>query len=322
MNSDIFLFFEVMVFNTIELILLLLQFVVIYHTFFILKYWDFNKTSDYQYSLEKRSYLIGLIIYFTIIIKIVIYPYFIFTLDSLSTIIPGAMCAAGIISANDFGEPLFILKSAIVLLGSIWLAINKLDIRSKRFLYIKKKLYFYLFIFILFILEFYLDIVFFLNLTTRDLVNCCSVIFSQDSDTLPFNISTITLLVLFYITYFSLLYTNIKNYHIASLLFGLLFTYISYYSVIYFFGTYIYQLPTHHCPFCMMQSDYYFIGYFIFLSLFLGLFFSIVNGVMKLIKIDKYFAKSSFHGNIFLSIFTFICTSYVIIYYLKNGVFL
>jgi len=321
LSSDIFLFFEVMVFNTIELILLVLQFVVIYHTFFILKYWDFNKTSDYQYTLEKKSYLISLIIYFSIIVKIIIYPYFIFTLDTLSTIIPGAMCAAGVISANEYGEILFVLKSSIVLFGFIWLAINKLDIRSKRFLYIKKRLYFYIVIFLLFIIEFFLDISFFLNLTTRDLVSCCSVIFSQDSGTLPFGISTTVLLSLFYISFTILFISNIKKYKYLSFIFSFIFLYLSYYSVIYFFAPYIYQLPTHHCPFCMMQSDYYFIGYFIFFSLFLGIFFSVVNGAMKLLKIDRYFNNSNLYSNIFLSIFTFICTSYVVVYFIKNGVF-
>jgi len=322
LSSDIFLFFEVMVFNSIELILLLLQFVVIYHTYFILKYWDFNKIDNYQYTLEKKSYLIGLIIYFSIITKIIIYPYFIFTLDKLSTIIPGAMCATGVISANNFGHPLFILKSSIVLFGSIWLAINKLDIRSKKFLYIKKKLYFYIFIFILFILEFYLDISFFLNLTTKDLVTCCSVIFSQDNQTLPFGISTTTLLILFYISFTLLFISNIKKNIYISFILSFVFLYLSYYSVIYFFGTYIYQLPTHHCPFCMMQSDYYFIGYFIFLSLFLTVFFGILNGTIKLLKIDKHVSNSNLYSNIFLSIFTLICTSYVVVYYIKNGVFL
>jgi hypothetical protein len=38
--------------------------------------------------------------------------------------------------------------------------------------------------------------------------------------------------------------------------------------VISFISLYFYQLPTHHCPFCLLQKEYYYIGYPLYLSLF------------------------------------------------------
>jgi hypothetical protein len=100
-----------------------------------------------------------------------------------------------------------------------------------------------------------------------------------------------------------------------------MFLYIGYYAVTYFFSTYIYQLPTHQCPFCMLQKEYFFIGYFIWGSLFLGTFFGISSYILK-ISINKDLFYTYKYSLIFNSIFIFLCSFYVIGYYLLNGVFL
>ena len=82
-----------------------------------------------------------------------------------------------------------------------------------------------------------------------------------------------------------------------------------------FFGTYIYELPSHHCPFCYLQDDYYFIGYFLYATLFLGTF----NGLVVIFKNEmKYYNLSMFFNSLYLIIVSF----YVVFYYLRNGVFL
>jgi len=39
-------------------------------------------------------------------------------------------------------------------------------------------------------------------------------------------------------------------------------------SVVSFISLYIYELPTHHCPFCIIMEDYHYIGYLLYLLLF------------------------------------------------------
>lgn len=41
-------------------------------------------------------------------------------------------------------------------------------------------------------------------------------------------------------------------------------------SVISFISIHYYELPTHHCPFCLLQKEYHYIGYPLYLSLFAG----------------------------------------------------
>ncbi len=322
MSTDILLSSNVIVFLFMESILLFLQFIAFFFVLKILKSWDFKSTSSLQYSLEKQSYLVTLLIYFTIIIKLFLLPYFAYTVDTLSNIVPGAMCGAGVISSNDYGEPLLILKTFILFFSSLWLIVNKADIAQKNFPYLKKKLYYFLFIFILFIIEYYLDIQYLINISTESIVTCCSAIYSSVSkNPLPFHLNLQALLIVFYGLFITIILANKKQYYIFTAILNILFLYISYYSILYFFGTYIYELPTHHCPFCMLQQDYYYIGYSIFLSLFLGTFYGMVNAGLKLLTkniISKYYLLSSIWNTIFVSI----CTLYVLVYYLKNGVFL
>ena len=41
-------------------------------------------------------------------------------------------------------------------------------------------------------------------------------------------------------------------------------------SILSFISVYIYQLPTHHCPFCLLQQEYGYVGYPLYISLFVG----------------------------------------------------
>lgn len=323
MISDIFTSNEVIVFLLAETVIYLLQITALYNVVIILKNWDFKKVDETQYLMEKRSYLVTLLILFSFFVKILIYPFFIYILDILSNIIPGAMCAAGVLTANDYGEGLFLLKSIIILLGASWLVINRLDISTKNFEFFKRKIYLYILIFVFFTVEIVMEILYLSNLSTRSLVTCCSILYDTNAgDALPFGMDTKALLIVFYSLFTILVIANIKRSLWISGVSSILFLIISYYAVIYFFGTYIYELPTHHCPFCMLQKDYNYIGYFLYLFLFAGFFFSFINMFLRILKIDKVLDRYYNFGNIFIVLFTFVSTAYVLGYYIRNGVFL
>jgi hypothetical protein len=41
-------------------------------------------------------------------------------------------------------------------------------------------------------------------------------------------------------------------------------------SLISFIALYFYELPTHHCPFCILQKEYHYVGYLMYGSLLTG----------------------------------------------------
>ena len=112
--NNILLSNEIIIFLFIQIILFILLSLSFYFSILIIKNWDYDKTTNIQYKLEKTSYLVILIISFTLIVKIFLFPYFAYSLDNLSNLVPGAMCAAGIVGANEFGQINLTLKILIL----------------------------------------------------------------------------------------------------------------------------------------------------------------------------------------------------------------
>jgi len=284
MNS-ILLSNEVIIFLFAQAILLLLLIFAFFNSISILKNWDYKKTTSLQYKLEKRSYLVILIISFTMIAKLFLMPYFAYSIDTLSNIVPGAMCAAGIISANEYGQTLLSLKVIILFFIGIWLIINSLDLKEKIYPYTRSKFWLFVFIFSLILIETFLDVIYLINISVAEPVSCCSTIFGINStgSKIPFNLNITMLLIIFYLLYILSIVINIQKNALLNLFVNSLFLYISYYAVTYFFSTYIYELPTHQCPFCMLQHHYHYVGYIIWTSLFLGVFFAIASYALQLL---------------------------------------
>jgi len=271
--SNIFLSPEVLTLLFITFSLAIILTFAALKTLQLLKKYKPNAVSEEQYRLEKSSYLITTIIQISLFINIFLFILFIHALNTLSDIIPGAMCAAGVISSNGFGNPLIVLKVTIILCSLLWLRINKEDFMTKGHPYFKRKYLFFLLIFVLFLTDTLLELSFFSHLSTIEPVMCCSRIYQQSST--DFSLSNSTLITLFYLFYLLLLFVLTLRKRILSAAFSLLFLYVAYLSISYFFSTYIYELPTHKCPYCILSYDYDYIGYFIYASLILASYYTL-----------------------------------------------
>ena len=284
----------------------------------IYKSWDINSNTTLQYTLEKRSFLASTIIKFIFIIKIPLFLFFIFTLDKISNVLTGAMCGAGVLDATDVGNYLIIFKILNIYIFAFWLLLNKSDLQNKLQPYTKVKFGLFLLAYLLLIIEIYLEVDMIFSFEIDKLVSCCGSLYSSSSDSFVsnlFSVSNSILVSAFYANFLILLiFYFLKNNYLFALA-NTLFVISSIFSLIMFFGTYIYELPSHHCPFCYLQDDYYFIGYFLYATLFLGTF----NGLVVIFKNEiKYYNLSMLFNSLYFIIVSF----YVVFYYLRNGVFL
>ena len=321
--NEILLSSEVIVYLLSETILYLLLFIAFISTLGLLKRWNFDLFTTEQFALENRSYLIMTIIFFAMLLKVVLLPYFVYTIDNLSNLIPGAMCGAGVIKANEYGNPLLSLKIIILFLSALWLSMNSIDLKEKNYPYLKLKSWFFVLIFFMLSAEYLLDILYFTHIETTNPVSCCSVIFGQTGGVngLPFGLDIPKLLILFYLLFALLILTTVSELAVMSIVTSILFGVIAYYSVVYFFGTYIYELPTHLCPFCMLQDHYFYVGYLLWGLLLLGVFLSIDAAIMQ--SFFRQPAKKLKRISLLLlSVFVLLCSAYVGVYYFKNGVLL
>ncbi len=314
---------EVIVYLLSEGVLLVLLLVALAVTLKVLSKWDFEQFTPSQFALERQAYLVSTIAFLVFVMKFVLLVYFIFSIDALAVLVPGAMCAAGVITANAYGSYLLILKLVILSLLTLWLYIHFYDMHTRNHQWFKEKSWLFSVICLLILIEFGLDLAYFSHIDTHQPVSCCSALFGQleGANPLPFGLNTPLLLILFYLLY-SLVILSIKTGQtLLYIVSNILFVYIAYYAVVYFFGTYVYELPTHKCPFCMFQREYYFIGYVLWGTLFLGSFIGISNAITTL-WLGQSHRPSQKIVMYLLSVFVFLCTAYVAVYYFKNGVFL
>ncbi|HUH42751.1 MAG TPA: hypothetical protein VLZ29_06525 [Sulfurimonas sp.] len=306
----------ILILNIIFAIFAVVAFVLSFRIF--LK-WDANSTSTTQYKLEKESFLAATIIKYIFAIKVPLFIFFIFTLDKISNVITGAMCAAGVVDATQSGMYLIVLKIINIYLFAYWLRIHTIDVSDKNQPYTKYKFGLFIVLFFLLMLELGLDFMMFKDIEIDKMVSCCGSIYSSSSTSALstlFKIDNSLLLMVFYTNYLLIvLFFFLKKRYIFSAL-NVLFIPVSLISLILFFGTYIYELPSHHCPFCFLQSDYYYVGYFLYFFLFMGTFYGLVVSFVKQ-------SKSSYNISLlFNSLYVILLTLFVLNYYLKNGVFL
>ncbi len=321
--NEILLNNQVIVYLLSESILLGLLLIAFVITLGILINWDFGSYSEQQFRLERRAYLVMTILLFVFTVKFLLLVYFVYAIDSLSLLVPGAMCAAGVISANDYGMILLFLKLVILFFLLLWMTLNRYDLQAKNYPLFRIKSWLFVAIFLLIAMETAVDFAYFTHIDTLEPVNCCSTLYGQleGANPLPFGLDTVKLLVLFYLLYVVVIGAALSTQRILFVAALLLFVYIAYYSVIYFFGTYIYELPTHNCPFCMLQKEYYYVGYIIWGTLFGGIFLGLVSSVMEIaLKVDRRSERQV--ALVLLSLFVLLSTGYVIFYYLRNGVLL
>jgi len=285
--------------------------------------WNIDSTSAEQYSLEKQSYLSATIIKYIFAIKLPLFLFFVFTLDKISTLLTGAMCGAGVVDATDYGAYLLMLKLLNLYLFGFWLTIHYLDIKSPDLPYTRVKFEFFIVAFLFLLVEIVLEGVMFGSIDIDKMVSCCGTLYSSSSNSAMagiFSIDREVLLTLFYGNFvlMALFYWMRWGYLYAVA--NLSFVIVALMSLIEFFGTYIYELPTHHCPFCFLQSDYYYVGYLLYSLLFLGSFYGMRVGVVKML--DQEGGREFKLSILFNLLYVVLVSSYVLIYFLKNGVWL
>ena len=289
----------------------------------LLFWWDFDSYEKEQYKRERIAWLITTAVVALSLIKVILLPYFVFTIDYLSRVVPGAMCGAGVISFNDYGVKLLYLKIAIVFVLMLWLVLNYEDLKDGKYPLFKLKISLFMILSALLSLEIFWDFKFFLAIDIHKVINCCSTLYGllEGMNPLPYGLNQTTLLILFFILFALIITSWLGEVDILLFISLLLFFQIAYYTELYIFGTYIYQQPNHNCPFCMLQREYHYIGYLVWGSLFGGVFAGVLGLISKhLLKREN---KKLFKLMVLmLSIFVLMGVSYIALYYLQNGTLL
>jgi hypothetical protein len=254
----------------------------------ILSKWDIHSGSDTQLNLERRTYLVSTIMAYALAFQLFSFFLFIYTADHLHTFFTGAMCAAGSLNANKWGYPVVLLKVANFLLAGLWLIVNYADNRGYDYPLIKAKYTLLLWITPLILVEAVIQGLYFGGLKPEVITSCCGTQFTAETTSIASEVIALPLTAM-EIAFFGgmvgtlglgiFFYRTGKGGYFlggASLLTFL----ISVAALISFISIYIYELPTHHCPFCILQQEYHYLGYPLYLTLLGGALTGLGAGVL------------------------------------------
>jgi hypothetical protein len=244
----------------------------------IIREWDIRSGSEQQLEMERRTYLVSTVMSYAMGFQLLSLFLFIYTADSLSPLFVGAMCAAGSLKVNGFGYPTLIMKIVGCLLAGVWLIINAADNQALDYPLIRIKYWLLLFITPFIIVETTLQAIYLLSLKPNIITSCCAVLFNADSGTIMSDLlalpHALSLAIFFTSAPIAIglgLYVYLKEkgaipFAIATFCHFV----ISIVALISFISIYIYELPTHHCPFCLLHQEYGYVGYVMYAAILIG----------------------------------------------------
>ena len=244
----------------------------------VLRGWDLTSGSERQLALERRTYLVTTLLGYTLAFELASLFLFVFTTDALAPQFTGAMCAAGSLRASPYGYPVLFLKIVNAVLAGLWLVLNHADSQGYDYPLIRVKSAALLLLAPPVLLEAALQAAYFGGLRPEVITSCCGSLFGEGGRGLGSDLASlpprqagaalagVLLLALaaalrFRLTGRGALATGLLA--LAALPVGLA-------GVVSVISPYVYELPTHHCPFCLLQREYGYLGYPLYAALLLG----------------------------------------------------
>jgi hypothetical protein len=273
----------------------LMSMLVVYASWYgfrIVRKWDLASGSSAQLELERRTYLISTILAYVFGFQLFSLFLYVYTADSLCTLFTGAMCAAGTLNVNGYGYPVLIFKLVNFLLAGFWLIVNYADNRGYDYPLIRFKYFFLIGLAPLLIEETVLQTRYFLGLHANIITSCCGTLFSTTGPSVASDLSSFPASVMktaFAVNMFAVISTGIfytwkgKGSSLLAALSAAALL-VSLTSVLSFIGPYVYELPTHHCPFCLLQKEYTYVGYPIYFALLSGTVTGMGTGLLALFR--------------------------------------
>ncbi len=259
-----------------------------WHAVRILKHWNLGSGSELQLALERRTYLVSTVMSYACAFQLVSLFLFVYTADELTPLFVGAMCAAGTLAVNPYGYPALLLKLTSAVLAGTWLVVNHIDTRGRDYPLIRPKYVGLLAIAPVMLAETVVQTAYFGGLRADVITSCCGSLFSAGNSGIAGELAGLPagpMRVAFYGAVAALLLAVAWFLRFGSggaLVAGcsVAVFVVSLAAIVSFISLYIYELPTHHCPFCILQKEYHFIGYPMYALLLTGVIAGLGVGLL------------------------------------------
>jgi hypothetical protein len=303
----------------------------------VLRYWAPDSDSNRQIRLESEIWLSSTLVAYALGVQIITLVLFVLAADSFCEVIVGAMCATGALLANAYGMPALLVKITGVFLYGIWIVLHQLDIRSERYPLVRVKYFYLLALTPLLFADIALQTLYIAGLKPDIITSCCAVVFGENAgsgNVLFGGISQPMTLMLFYGGALALIADGFVLYRRwgrgAGYLFGVMwaaFFLLALYAIITVFSSYVYAMPYHNCPFCLLKPEYNYIGFPIYVPLFAAVFAGCSSALVEPVKrtgdlqsfTAAYQRKAIIISIVFLLLFLAVSSWHMLVYRIAGG---
>ena len=244
--------------------------------FRVLRHWDFSRSDARQIALERQTALAGAGVALAMGLQALSVPVFVFNAERMSVLFTGAMCATGTLSVNDYGFPTLLLKLLGFFLAIGWLALDQADRLGRDYPLTRLKYAWLLLAAPVFLAESATQLAYFLHLDPAVITSCCGSLFSDTGPAvtndlagwppLPTLVAYFGFLGAAVAAGLGFLATGRGGLVFSGLVLGHLPLALA--TLVATLSLYVYEHPHHHCPFCLLKSDFDYIGYPLYLLLF------------------------------------------------------
>lgn len=255
----------------------------------VLRHWNVNSGSERQLNLERRTYLISTILAFSFLAELISLLLFIYNAEQMSGRFVGAMCATGVLNVNAWGWPTLYLKISLFFVGAAWLTLNRVDNKARDYPLVRVKYFLLMLILPLAIAETVVQTTYFLEMQPDVITSCCGALFSPEGEGVAAEVSSLepaTALGLLAVS--AVLSLAIGLWYLLKGGSGALFAssnavtfLLALIAIVSCIALYIYEHPHHHCPFCILKSGHDYVGYALYIPLFIGTAMAISAGAIS-----------------------------------------
>lgn len=267
----------------------------------VLRFWDYNADSAGQIRLESETWLAALLMQYAMFLQLISLFLLILALDSYAEVLVGAMCATGALFASSYGPPFLLVKIVGLFCFGGWILIHRLDLCSESSPLVRLKFSLLVLLLPLQVVDAFFLFAYLMELEPDIITSCCGVIFGSgagDGRNFVGPLPILPLMSLFYtlavvLLGYSLFMEKRNNRNTStttqciSLVFSilwLLFFLLGLLVIVAVVSSYIYGMPSHRCPFDILKKEYNYIGFPIYVTLFVATFSGMSAGMVGILE--------------------------------------
>jgi hypothetical protein len=244
----------------------------------VLRHWDLASGSERQLDLERRTSLVSTLLAVALGVELISLFLYVFTADAIAPLLTGAMCAAGTLQATPWGMPVLLLKLATFVYGGVWLVLNHADGLGHDYPLTRAKYALLLPLLPPVLLEAFAQLAHFRAIRPDVITSCCGSLFGAGGEgpgaelaALPPGPASAVFFaaVAAVLAIGAVFHATGRGGPAFALAAGLALP-VALAGIVSFVSPHLYELPTHHCPFCLLQREYGYVGYPLYATLLGG----------------------------------------------------